>query len=765
MTRRTTTAVAASCLLGALVVGGSADASVTGRVHRVGDVQLHSLVSVSDDSRFVVAATSPGGEGLQLVERASNTVTELNIAPEASRAVAENGGATVLVSTTAALSPADNDSGASDVYRLTVASGAAQLLTGNLSDQAGYEAWDSSSSGQVLALTSVGRNDGRSAVLRLDLPSGSTTELSSAQVGQGGDNTASRPTISDDGRFVSFVSSDAAFVWDATTGSARRLDTVSDRPAGATALDAWVAGNGGWAAFTLLQQVSDTTTLVSLYRRDLGSGSTELVATGVDGSDQLVRHPLSADGARLVYVDSASGQVMLFDSAVDSIEQVSSAPFGVGADGESAQAAIVPDGSEALFASDATNLVEEPVGAGGVFGRTVSPELAPASGIPRYQPVRPQRVLDTRVGGQTVDGIARGTGRQAAGERFVLDLAGRADIPAGVTAVALNVTVTAPDANGYLTVWPCTGDGPPNASNVNFSAGQTVANLVLAPLSPTGSVCLVSPVASTELIADVNGYFPIGSELVSTAPQRIFDTRTGGRTVDGLFQATGLLGAGQRFELPVAGRGGVAPDASAVALNVTATGATGSGYLTVWPCDTIPNASSLNFAANADVANLVIVPVSASGTVCLQLSLAGAHLVADLAGWFPGTASYVPLSPARVLDSRPGGRTADGVSSNVSAALAGAVIELQVAGRAGVPNHAAAVALNVTSTGGSGSGFVSVWPCEQPGSAPNVSSVNFARRDVANLVIVALTSRGTVCLQSRDGTTQVVADIAGYVAG
>ncbi|MEY4230757.1 MAG: hypothetical protein RLZZ362_1606, partial [Actinomycetota bacterium] len=70
-------------------------------------------------------------------------------------------------------------------------------------------------------------------------------------------------------------------------------------------------------------------------------------------------------------------------------------------------------------------------------------------------------------------------------------------------AVALNVTVTEPWAAGYVTAYPC-GGSLPSASNLNFSAGTTVANLVIAKVGTGGKVCLFSS-APTHLIADVNG--------------------------------------------------------------------------------------------------------------------------------------------------------------------------------------------------------------------------------------------------------------------
>ncbi len=75
-----------------------------------------------------------------------------------------------------------------------------------------------------------------------------------------------------------------------------------------------------------------------------------------------------------------------------------------------------------------------------------------------------------------------------------------------------------------------------------------------------------------------------GTDLVSLTPARLADTRPDGATVDGLFAGTGTRERGSTMELVVAGRGGVAADAAAVALNVTVADPTGGGFVTVYPC-------------------------------------------------------------------------------------------------------------------------------------------------------------------------------------
>jgi hypothetical protein len=119
-------------------------------------------------------------------------------------------------------------------------------------------------------------------------------------------------------------------------------------------------------------------------------------------------------------------------------------------------------------------------------------------------PVAPDRVLDTRNGtGYPHVVAARGT--------VPLQVGGLGGVPgSGVAAVVLNVTVTQPQVAGFLTVYADKA-ARPLASNLNFSAGETVPNLVVAPVSPTGVVDLFNGSGGTvQILADVSGWFSTG---------------------------------------------------------------------------------------------------------------------------------------------------------------------------------------------------------------------------------------------------------------
>ena len=68
------------------------------------------------------------------------------------------------------------------------------------------------------------------------------------------------------------------------------------------------------------------------------------------------------------------------------------------------------------------------------------------------------------------------------------------------------MTAVMPSGAGFVTVFAC-GQDQPNASSLNFSAGEVIPNSVLASIGTGGRVCFYSSV-ETDLLVDVSGYFP-----------------------------------------------------------------------------------------------------------------------------------------------------------------------------------------------------------------------------------------------------------------
>jgi Fibronectin type III domain len=124
----------------------------------------------------------------------------------------------------------------------------------------------------------------------------------------------------------------------------------------------------------------------------------------------------------------------------------------------------------------------------------------------------------------------------------------------------------------------------------------------------------------------------------------------------------------------------------------------------------------------------------------------------------PAGATYHPLDPVRILDTRtdPGGPLGPGDTRFV-----------QVTGRNGVPaTGVSAVVLNVTATNTTAESFLAVWPADI--QKPLVSHLNWVPgATVANLVEMDLitfqTVSSSVALFNSQGRVDVVLDLQGYV--
>jgi hypothetical protein len=117
----------------------------------------------------------------------------------------------------------------------------------------------------------------------------------------------------------------------------------------------------------------------------------------------------------------------------------------------------------------------------------------------------PIRVLDTRPGMSAAihpgAPIAGGTsyGLQVTGESV-----GGVEVPAGAVGVIGNVTVVNTTGAGFLTLYPA-GSPRPNASSINFTAGQVIANGVIIRLGSTGAMDIFAS-TTTDVIFDATGF-------------------------------------------------------------------------------------------------------------------------------------------------------------------------------------------------------------------------------------------------------------------
>jgi hypothetical protein len=203
----------------------------------------------------------------------------------------------------------------------------------------------------------------------------------------------------------------------------------------------------------------------------------------------------------------------------------------------------------------------------------------------------------------------------------------------------------------------------------------------------------------------------------------------------------------------------------AVTGSLTVTGQTSSGYLFLGPNATNnPTSSTLNFPRGDDRANGVTVALGAGGILSVTFVAPtlgpSAHVIFDVTGYFvPGMsgATYVPLSPSRLLDTRSGTGLSGPFANHVARTFG-------VSGRGGVPANAIGVTGNLTVTGQSSSGYLFIGPIAT--NDPTSSTLNFpVGDDRANAVTVALgggTLSVTFVAPTAGPIAHVIFDVTGY---
>ena len=140
------------------------------------------------------------------------------------------------------------------------------------------------------------------------------------------------------------------------------------------------------------------------------------------------------------------------------------------------------------------------------------------SGPLSFHTISPQRYLDTRF-----DGGGPFPPQGAIGEFFIFDFgdpdyfgAGVTnEVPADAKAIACNLTVTGGTSGGNLRAFPGNSDVIPLVSNVNWTAGQTVANYAIVGAATPADGAFQASVGlhnastrgSVHVIVDISGYF------------------------------------------------------------------------------------------------------------------------------------------------------------------------------------------------------------------------------------------------------------------
>lgn len=187
----------------------------------------------------------------------------------------------------------------------------------------------------------------------------------------------------------------------------------------------------------------------------------------------------------------------------------------------------------------------------------------------------------------------------------ILDIAGVST--ASLSEAGYFDVVPEDDARGYSGAW---GNYPFFASGIVLVSGIEQGLFVLKPNLPP----------------------PPGASFYTVAPCRLLDTRAPSGVAGGP-----ALAAGTARLVSVAGRCGIPPGARAAAVNVTVTGASADGHLTMTsPYSIVSGTSTINYRPGQTRANNAIVALEAGGEArvyCAQGS-GSVHLVLDVSGYF-----------------------------------------------------------------------------------------------------------------------------------
>ncbi len=319
----------------------------------------------------------------------------------------------------------------------------------------------------------------------------------------------------------------------------------------------------------------------------------------------------------------------------------------------------------------------------------------------------------------------------------------------GVTATISSYTAKAFDAAGTATAFTCvtattscTVNGLTNSTpytfkvkaknSADYESGDSTASAVFLPGGTRFTAVTPTVALNTS----------------STTPASPIAANGGTKTVS--------LGTAQ----------GVAAGATAVVLNVTVSGSTAAGKITVYPAGVSkPSAEHLNFAASAVVSNQVVVPLGTglnAGKIVLHNSATStAQLMVHVVGYYkPDTGSYFTVTNKRALQTSTAPATPLTAASTRNVQIAGTTTPAL-----GIPSEATSVALNVTVTSATVDGYLTVFP--KGGTKPAVKSVNFTSgKSTTNLVTIALgtglTNGGGIAIFNSAGSTNVTVDVVGY---
>ncbi|HVQ88721.1 MAG TPA: N-acetylmuramoyl-L-alanine amidase [Actinomycetes bacterium] len=240
-----------------------------------------------------------------------------------------------------------------------------------------------------------------------------------------------------------------------------------------------------------------------------------------------------------------------------------------------------------------------------------------------------------------------------------------------------------------------------------------------------------------------------GGTYVPLKPNVIADSTSG----KGISRPV-LLGPGARVDVPVLGRGGVpSNNVSAVAVSVVASCASSRTGVSISPGGLkVPGARVVSVDTNGTARGFTMMRVGKSGDVTLRNGRGTVAVNLAVVGYVStsgGGGSLIPLRRDSLKGANPLGVSATPV-------------DVHVTGRAGVPNDARAVVLNVRRS--SESNVSALWAWAAGADKPTPSSWRRGSGGAtAQRIIVPIGAGGDIRLAA-DHAGKVALDVVGYVA-
>jgi len=336
--------------------------------------------------------------------------------------------------------------------------------------------------------------------------------------------------------------------------------------------------------------------------------------------------------------------------------------------------------------------------------------------------------------------------------------AGGSDPQLTVTSTgALSISVDPANSTDPWGVYGYDIDFGDNSSTGSINAGTTSVTHTYAEPG-TYTITLTLEDDGGDNAQTTATYTTAGSKFTAYGPTRILDTRKG------LGAAKAKVTNGHDIVVQVAGVGSIPSDATAVAINLTATDTVGNGYVTGESSLTsVGSPSNLNFSAGQTVGNDAILPIDANGDITLSVfgttTSTAADLIGDVTGYFTLSSGdgYSPVTLDRLLDTR------KGLGAPQAKVAANSGVPVTIADADSIPSGVSAVAVHVTVVDTTGNGWIAAEP--DGAGTPDTSILNYAKgQTVSNTVIVPVAADGKIELYNGGGSTSVdlLADVTGY---